>query len=153
MKKLLSKLLLGEIVRKVETDAPIDVVTARLEKAVAEHGFGIQAVHDLKQTYLKNHLQLDPDFEYRIIQICQASKSHRALKDLSYDMGVMMPKSIIVARENGKTTLRYLRFKPWMVSLMFPETEVAPLSKKVTETIESIIRNTLEGLPSSIPSS
>ena len=144
MKKFLSKLLMGNVVQKVAVDAPYDKVISALEKAVADNQFGIQAIHDLKDTYVKKHLTLDKDFEYRIVQICNAPKSHKALTNMSYDMGVMMPKSIIVARENGKTTMRYMKFKPWMVSLMFPELEVAPLSKHVTEIMEKIISETIE---------
>ena len=144
MKKFLSKLLMGKVVQKVTVDAPFDKIISALEKAVTDNQFGIQAVHDLKDTYVKKHLTLDDDFEYRIVQICNAPKSHKALTNMSYDMGVMMPKSIIVARENGKTTLRYMKFKPWMVSLMFPELEVAPLSKHVTEIMEKIISETID---------
>jgi uncharacterized protein (DUF302 family) len=139
MKKFLAKLLVGDVVTKVEVDAPFDKVIDSLNKAVSDNQFGVQAVHDLKETYVKKNLKLDPDFEYKIVQICNAPKSHKALQDMSYDMGIMMPKSIIVARENGKTTLRYMKMKPWIVSMMFPDLEVAPLSKHVTEIMAKIV--------------
>ena len=59
-------------------------------------------------------------------------------------MGVMMPKSIIVARENGKTTLRFMKMKPWMVSMMFPELDIVPMSKMVTEIMEKIVKETIK---------
>ncbi len=146
MKKFISRMLLGEVVQKVEVDAPFDAVLTSLEKAVKDNQFGIQTIHDLKSTYAKKHLRLDDGFEYKIVQICNAPKSHKALTDMSYDMGVMMPKSIIVARENKKTTLRYMKMKPWMVSMMFPELEVAALSKHVTATMEKIVNDTIAGI-------
>ena len=146
MKKFIAKLLIGDVVEKHEVDAPFDDVIKSLEKAVANNKFGIQAVHDLKDTYMKKHLALDPDFEYKIVQICNAPKSHKALQDMSYDMGIMMPKSVIVARENGKITLRFMKMKPWMVSMMFPELNVAPLSKHVTEIMTKIVKETIEGV-------
>lgn len=146
MKKFIAKLLVGDVVEKHEVDAPFDDVIKSLEKAVANNKFGIQAVHDLKDTYMKKHLALDPDFEYKIVQICNAPKSHKALQDMSYDMGIMMPKSVIVARENGKITLRFMKMKPWMVSMMFPELNVAPLSKHVTEIMTKIVKETIEGV-------
>lgn len=146
MKKLIAKLLVGEVVNRVEVDAPFDKVIESLNKAVVANKFGVQAVHDLKETYLKKDLALNPDFEYKIVQICNAPKSYKALTDMSYDMGIMMPKSIIVARENGKTSLRYMKMKPWMVSMMFPELEVAPLSKHVTEIMQKIVDETIAGL-------
>jgi hypothetical protein len=63
--------------------------------------------------------------------------------NLSFDMGIMMPKNIIVARENGKTTIRFMKMKPWMVSLMFPELDVAPLSKHITEVMNNIVNDTI----------
>jgi len=63
---------------------------------------------------------------------------------MSYDMGVMMPKSIIVARENGKTTLRYMKMKPWMTRMMFPDLDIVPLSKKVMKTMDEIVVETIE---------
>ncbi len=143
LKKYLSKVLMGNIVSKHIVDAPFDRVIEALDKAVTENQFGIQAIHDLKDTYVKKHLTLDDDFEYKIVQICNAPKSHKALTQLSYDMGLMMPKSIVVARENGKTVLRFMKMKPWMVSLMFPELEVASLSKHVAAIMEKIIKETI----------
>lgn len=146
MKKIIAKLLVGDVVSKVEVDAPFDDIIESLEKSVSNNKFGIQAIHDLKETYKNKKLALDPDFEYKIVQICNAPKSHNALKNMSYDMGIMMPKSIIVARENGKTTLRYMKLKPWRVSMMFPELDVAPLSKHVTEIMEKIVSETIKGV-------
>jgi len=146
MKKFIAKILIGDVVRKVEVDAQISDVIDSLEKAVSNNKFGIQAVHNLKETYKNKKIALDPDFEYMIVQICNAPKSHNALKNMSYDMGIMMPKSIIVARENGKTTLRYMKMKSWMVSMMFPDLDVAPLSKHVSEIMEKIVTETIEGL-------
>ena len=144
MKKFIAKLLVGDVVEKHEVDAAFDDVIASLEKAVANNLFGIQAVHDLKETYQNKKIALDPDFEYKIVQICNAPKSHKALQEMSYDMGIMMPKSIIVARENNKTNLRFMKMKPWMVSMMFPELNVAPLSKHVTEIMRKIVQETIK---------
>ena len=146
MKKFIAKLLVGDVVQKVFVDAPFDKVVESLEHAVKKYDFGIQAVHDLKETYLKKDLALDADFEYKIIQICNAPKSHKALQNMSFDMGVMMPKSIIVAREKGKTSMRFMKMKTWMVSLMFPELDVAPLSQHVLDIMNKIVDDTISGV-------
>ncbi len=143
MKKLISKLLFGNIVEKKVSDAPFDNVITALEEAVIKNNFAVQTIHDLKSTYKKKELELSPDFEYKIVQICNAPKSYNALTNLSFDMGVMMPKNIIVARENGKTTLRYMKMKPWMVSMMFPDINVVPVSKNVTATLQKIVNETI----------
>ena len=62
---------------------------------------------------------------------------------MSFDMGIMMPKSIIVARENGKTTFRFMKMKTWMVSMMFPKLDIAPMSKMVTGIMQKIVTETI----------
>ncbi len=144
MKKYISKWLMGDPIVKKYTSAPFEKVIDTLSEVVKKNNFGIVSVHDMKETYNKKHLQIDDDFEYRIIQICNAPKSYNALNKLSFDMGVMMPKSIIVAKENGKTSLRYLKFKPWMIQLMFPDIDILPISKAVTQTMNDIVNQTIE---------
>jgi uncharacterized protein (DUF302 family) len=143
MKKILSKWLMGNIVEKHATNAPYDDVIATLTKVVKENNFAVVSIHNIKETYKKKNLEIPEDLEYRIIHICNAPISHKALNIMSFDMGVMMPKSIIVARENGKTTLRYMKMKPWMVSMMFPELDIVPISKAVTEIMGKIVTETI----------
>jgi len=146
LKKIVSKWLMGNIVEKYTANADYDEVIETLSEVVKDNEFAVVSVHDMKKTYKKKNLKIPDDFEYRIVQICNAPKSHKALSDLSYDMGIMMPKSIIVARENGKTNLRFMKMKPWMVSMMFPELDIVPISKKVTATITKIVKETIEKL-------
>ena len=144
MKKIISKWLMGDIVEKHTTNAPYEKVIETLTNVVKDNNFAVVTVHNMKETYKKKNLEISDDFEYRIIQICNAPKSHKALSKMSFDMGVMMPKSIIVARENGKTTLRFMKMKPWMVSMMFPELDIVPMSKMVTEIMEKIVNETIQ---------
>ena len=144
IKKIISKWLMGDIVEKNTTDAPYEKVIESLTNVAKNYNFAVVTVHNMKDTYKKKNLEISDDFEYRIVQICNAPKSHKALSKMSFDMGVMMPKSIIVARENGKTTLRFMKMKPWMVSMMFPELDIVPMSKMVTEIMEKIVKETIQ---------
>ncbi|RTZ99714.1 MAG: hypothetical protein DSY90_00630 [Deltaproteobacteria bacterium] len=144
MKKLLSKWLLGNIAEKYTTNAPFGKVFETLTEVVKDYDFNVVAVHDLKETFKKKNLPIPNDFEYRIVQICNAEKSHRALTKMSFDMGIMMPKSIIIAQKNGQTSLRFMKMKPWMVGLMFPEINIAPMSKMVMKTITEIVKETIK---------
>jgi uncharacterized protein (DUF302 family) len=146
MKKFLSNLFLGKIVSKVSINAPFEKVIEALEKAIKNNDFSIPVTHDLKQTFTKANLPLDKDFQYKIVQLCNAKKAHKVLTTMSYDMGIMMPKSIIVARENGQTTLRFMKMKPWMVGMMFPEINIAPMSKNVMATIKKIVDETIKSV-------
>jgi len=142
VKKFISKKVIGDIVEKHETSAPFDKVIENLEEAVKENNFSVVGIHDLKDTYERKNLEAD--FDYKIVQICNAQKSHGALTNMSHDLGIMMPKSIVVARKDGITTLRFMKMKPWMVSLMFPEIDVAPISKMVTKIMRDIVTQTIE---------
>ncbi len=143
MNKALSKLLVGEVVAKHTVDAPIELVMEALEAAIEEHHFHTLIIHDLKEIYTEKDLPLPDDFEYRIVHLCNAQKSHRVLTEMSYDLGIMMPKAIIVARENGQTVLRHMTMKTWEVSMMFPEIDIAPMAKSVAATLEAITSETV----------
>ena len=146
MKKLLSKIFIGDIVYKKSTTASFEDTLEALKKSIENNNFSIPAIHDLKKTYLKANLPLNDNFEYKIIQLCNAKKSHKALTEMSYDMGIMMPKSIIIAKENGKTTLRFMQMKPWMVGMMFPTINIAPMSKNVMAVLKKIVNDTIKNV-------
>ena len=146
IKKIISNLFLGQIVYKVSTKAPYEKVIIALEEAIKNNDFSIPAVHNLKETFMKANLPLNKNFKYKIIQLCNAKKSHKILTTVSYDMGIMMPKSIIVAQENNKTTLRFMQMKPWMVGFMFPEIDIVSMSKNVMATMKKIVNETINNV-------
>ena len=150
VKKMLSKWFIGNIVEKYSTQAPYEKVIETLKEVVKDNHFAVVTIHDMKETYKKKNLKIADDFEYKIIQICNAPKSHKALSTMSYDMGVMMPKSIIVTQENGKTNFRFMKIKPWLVSMMFPELDIAPMSKMVTSIISKIVTESIEKVEKSV---
>jgi len=144
MKKRIAKKIIGDIVERHHTKAPFEVVIEKLDQAVINNDFSTASVHCLKSTYEKKNLELEDDFEYKIVQICNAEKSHRALTKMSFDLGIMMPKSIVVSRKDGITTLRFMKMKPWMVGMMFPDIDIVPMSKMVTKIMRKIVLETIE---------
>jgi len=143
MKKFLSEKVLGKIVYQISTDKPFETVLKNLEQAIVDNGFSIITTHDMRKTFEKNNLEISRDFEYRIIELCNAQKAHKAL-GMSMDLGIMMPKSIIISRENNQTALRYMQMKPWMVGMMFPNINIAPMSKKVMGTLRKIVHEAVD---------
>jgi uncharacterized protein (DUF302 family) len=143
MKKFLSEKVLGKIAYQISTDKPFETVLKNLEKAIVDNDFSIITTHDMRKTFEKNNLEISRDFEYRIIELCNAKKAHKAL-GMSMNLGIMMPKSIIISRENGKTVLRYMQMKPWMVGMMFPDINIVPMSKKVMGTMKKIVHEAVE---------
>jgi uncharacterized protein (DUF302 family) len=146
MKKMLAKKMMGDIVFKKSVKASFEKVEKALEAAIKKNNFSIPTIHDLKKTFQKAELPLAEDFNYKIVQLCNAKKSHKALTTMSYDMGIMMPKSIIIAQEGEKVTLRFMKMKPWMVGMMFPEIDIAPMSKNVMKILEKIVNDTVDNL-------
>jgi uncharacterized protein (DUF302 family) len=137
--------MLGKIVNKTIVDKPFEMVLESIKKSIEANHFKISVLHDLKNTFQKNDLPLEKDFEYTIVQFCHAAKAHTAIK-LSHDVGIMMPKSIVISRENGKTSIRFMQMKPWMVGMMFPDIDLKPLSKNVMSTLRKIVKETVRKL-------
>ena len=146
MKKTISNLMLGKIVNTTVIDKPFEIVLEAVKKSIEANDFKISVIHDIKETFEKNNLPVENDFEYQIIQFCNAPKAHIAVTELSHDVGIMMPKSIVISRENGKTSLRFMQMKSWMVGMMFPEIDLKPLSTKVMAALRKIVKDTVEEL-------
>ncbi len=138
MLQLLSKLVLGEIVRRVETEKSFKRALADLQEAIRKNGFSIKHIHDLRATFEAQGLPVEEDFEYSLVQFCHAEKALKALR-MSRDVGVMMPKTIIVGREKGRTFFQFMKMRPFMVRFMFPSANLVPMSKQVTATMERIV--------------
>ncbi len=146
MKKTISNLVLGKIVNKTIVDKPFKDVLEAIKKSIEANDFNVITVHDNKETFQKNKLPVDDDFEFSIVQFCNAPKAHMAITKLSHDVGIMMPKSIVVSRENGKTSIRFMQMKPWMVGWMFPEVNLIPLSTKVMAAMRKIVKDAVADL-------
>lgn len=143
MKKFLSEKILGKIAYKISTDKSFETVLKNLEQAIADNDFSIITTHDMRKTFEKNNLEISRDFEYKIIELCNAKKAHKVLK-MNKDLGIMMPKSIIISRENNQTALRYMQMKSWMISWMFPTINLAPMSKKMMATMNKIVNDAVK---------
>lgn len=144
MKKMLMKKMMGDIVYKNSVKASFEKVFDELQNSIKKNNFSIPAIHDLRKTFEKAELPLQKDFQYQIVQLCNAKKAHRALTKKSYDLGIMMPKAITIAQESDKVVLRFMQMKPWMVEMMFPGVDIVPTSKKVMAILKKIVDETVE---------
>ena len=109
-----------------------------IQKSIRNNGFQVKHIHDVKGAFDEKGLKHDSDFEYKLVQFCDAKKAHKALS-MSTDVGIMMSKTIIVFRKNGETYFQFMKTKPFMVSFMFPEINLAPMSKNVMATMQKIV--------------
>ena len=137
LKKLISRMMLGKIVYKVQSEKSFKQTLEDLQKQVAEHGFTVTHIHDIKNAFEKNGLKTSKDFEHRIVQFCNPQKAYNVMS-MSTDAGIMMPKSISVLSDKDGVYLQFMKMKPFMVALMFPDINLAPMSKKVMGTMTNI---------------
>jgi uncharacterized protein (DUF302 family) len=138
IKKLVSQMILGNVVQKVKTNKNFKDAFSDLQESIKNNGFQVKHIHDIKEAFDEKGLEHDSDFEYKLVQFCNAKKAHKALS-MSTDVGIMMPKTIIIFRKNKETYFQFMKMKPFMVSLMFPEINLAPMSKNVMATMQKII--------------
>ncbi|MFW6014494.1 MAG: DUF302 domain-containing protein [Nanoarchaeota archaeon] len=137
LKKMISRLMMGKIVYKVESNKNFERTIEDLKTAITNNGFKVTKIHDLKETFQKNNLKTSNDFKYQLVQFCNPQKAHNVLS-MSTDAGIMMPKTIIAFQKDGQSYLQFMKMKPFMVKLMFPDINLAPMSRKVMGTMTKI---------------
>jgi uncharacterized protein (DUF302 family) len=120
---------------EIESKKTIDQVCQDLEKAVANHKFGVMTVHNLKETMKKKGVEFDP--ECRIFEVCNP---HQAKKVLEKNLGIStaLPCRISVFIEAGKVKLATL--KPTALISQFNIPELQPVAKEVEEALIQIMK-------------
>ncbi len=137
-RKIISKMMMGDIIYKVETQKDFDTAHRSLLKSIENNGFHVTHIHNIKEAFHKAELKYEDGFEYQLVQFCNAKKAQKSLS-MSTDVGVMMPKTIIIFTKDKKTYFQFMKMKPFMVSLMFPDINLAPMSKNVMATMTKIV--------------
>lgn len=136
IREFISKIFLGEVVYKVSTHKDFSSALKDLKVSIERNGFSVKYVHDIKKAFLKEKFPAEGG--YSIVQFCNAGKAYKAMS-MSTDVGVMMPKSIIVFEKDGKTYFQFMKMKPFMVRMMFPEIDLSNVSRNVMATMEKIV--------------
>ena len=65
------------MIYEVKSTRPLASIEAGIQEAAVRHGFGVIAVHDLKQTMGRKSIDLGR--ECRIYEICHAAQAKRVL--------------------------------------------------------------------------
>ena len=119
----------------VESAKPLDRLGADLEKAVANHQFGVMAVHDLKETMARKGVAFDPPC--RIYEVCNP---HQARKVLQADLSIStaLPCRISVYQEGGRSRLATIR--PTAMLAMFDNPGLQDVAREVEQTIVRIMQ-------------
>lgn len=120
---------------ETESAKTIDQVCQDLEKAVANHKFGIMTVHNLKETMKKKGVEFDR--ECRIFEVCNPHQAKRILEK-NMELSTVLPCRISVFTDGGKVKLATL--KPTALITQFNVPELQPVAKEVEETLIQIIK-------------
>ena len=117
-----------------EAKGSVDEVVAKIEKAAAQHQFGVLGVHDLKQKMQAKGVDFGP--ECRVLEVCNPVKAKSVLEaDLS--IANALPCRIAVYERDGKVVVSTL--KPTELLALFGQPELEPVAKEVEQSINEII--------------
>ena len=119
---------------EIESKKTINQVCQDLEKAVANHKFGVMTVHNLKETMKKKGVEFDP--ECWIFEVCNPHQAKRVLEK-NMELSTALPCRISVFTEGGKVKLATL--KPTAMISQFNIPELQPVAKEVEETLIQIM--------------
>ncbi len=118
----------------VETSKPIDEACQALERAIAEHRFGILHVHNVRQTLANNGVALDR--EVRIFDVCNPQRAKQVL-DKDPLMSAALPCAISVFSEGEKTKIAFIR--PTVMLGLFGVPDLDPVAEEVEHTVREIV--------------
>jgi uncharacterized protein (DUF302 family) len=118
----------------VETSKPIDEACTALEKAVAEHRFGILHVHNVRETLSKKGVSFDRDV--RIFDVCNPQRAKQVLEKNPL-MSAALPCAISVFSDAGKTIFAFIR--PTVMLGLFGAASLDPVAEEVERTVKEIV--------------
>lgn len=118
----------------VETPKAFDEACQALERAVAEHGFGVLHVHDLRTALAKKGVQLDHDV--RIFDICNPKQASQVLQK-SLLVSAALPCAISVFSDAGKTKFAFVQ--PTAVLGLFGIADLVPVAEDVEARVRAIV--------------
>lgn len=120
---------------EVQSEKPIDQVCRDLEKATANHKFGVMTIHNLRETMKKKGVEFDR--ECRIFEICNPQQAKKVLEK-NMRISTALPCRISVFTEDGKVKLTTL--KPTVLISHFNTPELRSVAEEVENTIILIMK-------------
>lgn len=118
---------------KRESAKTFEKVIEDIQAKVAENGFRVLHIHDVKQTLKDKGFEID---NYSIVEVCNA-KFANCVINVNKEYGVMMPCKINVYSEEGKTVL--LTPEPAAMAERFGMKGVEDIAGEVDVVLKKII--------------
>lgn len=120
----------------VESLKPFDDACLALERAIAEHRFGILHVHDVRQTLASKGIPFD--HPVRIFDVCNPQRAKQAL-EANAVVAAALPCAIAVFTEGGRTKFAFVR--PTVMLGLFGILELRSLAADVERSIRAIVES------------
>ena len=121
------------------TDLAFDDAVARIEKTLADEGFGVLSRIDVKATMKK---KIDVEMpNYLILGSCNPNMAHKALS-ADGEVGLMLPCNVVVRDVEGRTRIEAINAE--LFSTIFAASEIAEVGKQVNEMLRRAVDRATE---------
>lgn len=109
-----------------------DEVVEKVQALAKEEGFGVLAVHDVREALAKKGIEFAP---FKIIEICNPALAAEALrKDIN--LGLLMPCKVNVYEKDGEVVVSGILAE---VLANFTDADLGDLPEKVTQAVKRIV--------------
>lgn len=117
------------------TAKPFEQVCSDLKNALANHGFGLLAVHDLSATLLHHNIDLAENCS--IFEVCNPQQAAKVL-DVDMSLSMVLPCRISVYTDAGKTRIGMIKLADTLLELSSISALVS-VAQEVQSTMMDII--------------
>ncbi len=124
------------MLRIIESRKPLERVAADLEKAVANHKFGILGIHDLKAKMAEKGV----DFarECRVYEVCNPHQAKKVL-ETNLEISTALPCRISLYEEGGRVKLATIL--PTALIALYQTPALRGVAEEVEATLVAIMRD------------
>jgi len=129
---------------KIETQKTPKEVIEEIKKKASDFNFIIREVFDMAHEFKSHGVEVQDDFVYYSVMLCNPEKAYRSILGNSLKGAVLIPpKQVVVFRENEKTIISYVAIEEEDVEKLLPEDkkfqkELSGSCSKITKLIEEI---------------
>lgn len=113
----------------------LDEIEQGIQASAARHGFGVIAVHDLKETMKKKGV--DYAGECRIFEVCNPQQAKKVL-EANGAISTALPCRISAYRAGG--TYKLATILPTAMLAMFGNLELEPVAREVEDVVVAMMK-------------
>lgn len=115
-----------------ESRYSFDEAVEKVQEAAKKRGFGVLAVHDVKQALARKGIEFSP---YKIVEICNPEFAAQALKS-DINLGLLMPCKVNVYKKDGRVYVSGILAE---VLSKFSKADLGELPEKVSKIVKEIV--------------